>query len=63
MQNAPWVEQYILSLYWGVITMITVGYGDIVPVTTPERLVSILLTIVSCGMFAYAVNQIGNIFE
>jgi hypothetical protein len=43
--------------------MITVGYGDMVPRTDLEREVVILLTLVSCGMFAYTVNQIGSIFD
>ena len=26
-----WSERYIVSLYWSVITTLTIGYGDIVP--------------------------------
>lgn len=43
--------------------MITVGYGDIVPITNIERGVVIFITLISCGMFAYTVNQIGVIVE
>lgn len=35
--------------------MITVGYGDIKPTTFPEKIITIILTLVSCGIFAYAV--------
>eukprot|EP00957_Ditylum_brightwellii_P202342 15329745-Ditylum_brightwellii.AAC.1 len=31
-------EAYILSLYWAYITMITTGFGDIVPLTIQETL-------------------------
>jgi len=53
----------VTALYFAVITMITVGFGDISPINIPEKLYVIVLTIISCGVFAYAVNTIGNIFS
>ena len=41
--------------------MITLGYGDIVPVTIFEKIYVIFVTFISCGVFAYSVNTIGNI--
>jgi hypothetical protein len=41
--------------------MNTVGYGDIVPVNNIERVFVIAVTLVSCGVFAFSVNSIGNI--
>ena len=41
--------------------MITVGYGDIVPVNNIERIFVIIITLISCGVFAYSVNSIGTI--
>jgi hypothetical protein len=43
--------------------MITLGYGDIVPVSTLERTVVIIIALISCGMFAYTFNRIGAIFQ
>ena len=42
--------------------MITVGYGDIHPNTIYEKIYVIIMTLVSCGVFAYSVNTIGSIF-
>lgn len=41
--------------------MITFGYGDIIPVTTLERIFVIVICLVGCGVFAYSVNSIGSI--
>ena len=38
------------SVYWAVVTMTTVGYGDIVPQTTPGKFVSALLILVGYSL-------------
>lgn len=40
LRNAPLIEQYVTSLYWTYMTLLGVGYGDIVPATTAERLLN-----------------------
>jgi hypothetical protein len=35
--------------------MITVGYGDISPVSSNEKIVTIGITLISCGVFAYVI--------
>lgn len=42
--------------------MITVGYGDVVPTNTTERVYVVIATLISCGVFAYTVNSVGSIF-
>ena len=44
---------FIDSLYFTVITMATVGYGDIMPVTTLQKIFSISLALIGVGIFAY----------
>ncbi|CAD8095929.1 unnamed protein product [Paramecium sonneborni] len=61
--NYEWFDRYIISLYWSVITTVTVGYGDIVPVTTVERVFVIIVTLLICGVFGYCLSNIGNIFK
>lgn len=43
--------------------MCTVGYGDITPISNIEKLFAIIMTTVSCGIYAYAVNVVGTIFQ
>ncbi|KAL4494237.1 hypothetical protein ABPG73_018756 [Tetrahymena malaccensis] len=52
---------YIYSYYFVIVTMTTIGYGDITAKTTQERLVMIFFTLISCGIFGYIINSIGNI--
>jgi voltage-gated potassium channel len=40
------------ALWWGVITLTTVGYGDIYPVTPLGKLLGALMALVSIGLFA-----------
>lgn len=45
------------------ITMSTIGYGDISPVTTYEQVFGMLIALVACGVFAYEINMIGIFFQ
>ncbi len=40
------------GVWWSLVTMTTVGYGDIVPQTTPGKLLAALLMIMGISMFA-----------
>lgn len=58
-----WSEQYLNAYYFSAVTMITVGYGDITPVTPLEKLISILTMLLSCGVFGYTMNSIGVVVQ
>lgn len=51
---------YVNSIYWAITTMSSVGYGDIYPQTTSERLTALPLIIMSSGVFSFILNKIGN---
>lgn len=40
------------SIYWAIVTLTTVGYGDIVPVTTLGRFVASVIVIMGYGVIA-----------
>jgi voltage-gated potassium channel len=40
------------TMWWGLLTLTTIGYGDIYPVTTLGKLVGSLIIIIGVGMFA-----------
>ena len=40
------------AIYWAVITLSSVGYGDLTPVTTIGRVMTILMAVIGVGIFA-----------
>ena len=59
--NEPISTQYIYSLYWSTVTIMTVGYGDFTAQNTEEVCFSIFTVVVGCMVFAYVINSIGTI--
>eukprot|EP00347_Sterkiella_histriomuscorum_P007191 403349915 len=55
--------QYITSVYWAFLTMATIGYGDIFPVTPLEKCYVMVCMIIACAVFAYLVGYIGSILD
>lgn len=50
------VSLYVLALYWSVMTITTVGYGDILPMSQTEYAVAIFGMAVGGAMWAYVVG-------
>ena len=62
IRDQNWSVQYLNAYYFSTVTMITVGYGDIVPNCTFEMIYCILTMLMACGVYAYSLNAIGTIF-
>ena len=50
------------SLWWAIVTMTTVGYGDMAPVTVPGRLLAILIMLTGIILVALITGTISSIF-
>ncbi|KAL4469022.1 hypothetical protein ABPG73_019790 [Tetrahymena malaccensis] len=63
LQNSEWSDVYVRAIYFALVTMNTIGYGDITAINTEETIFCSIVMILACGMFGYSLNQIGRIFE
>jgi voltage-gated potassium channel len=57
------VQNLMDALYWSVITLTTVGYGDIVPVTTEGRVVAMVLVFAGIGVISFATSIVVMAFH
>ena len=45
------IEQPFDALWWGVVTLTTVGYGDVTPITTEGKIAAMVLMLLGIGLF------------
>lgn len=62
-QTKEWKSRYLYSFYWAIVTMMTVGYGDITPSNDMEYLLAIITVIFGCAVYAYNINSFGIILN
>lgn len=51
------------SMWWAVVTLTTVGYGDVTPVTLMGRLISVVIMIMGVGMVALPAGMLASRFS
>jgi voltage-gated potassium channel Kch len=56
------IESASDALWWGYVTITTVGYGDQFPVTTEGRIVGVLLLTIGVGLFGTFTAFVANVF-
>ncbi len=56
-------EMYIATLYWSIMTLTGIGYGDITPQNSSEQCVACVLMLVSASAWAYVIGTIAGIYS
>ena len=51
---------YVDSFYFTGVTLTTIGYGDLVPVTDSGKVFTILFSLMGIGVFLYALSVIAE---
>lgn len=56
-------DKYIVSMYWAVQTVLTVGYGDVIFKSWPTRIFAIVWMLVSVYVFSFAVGSLASFLD
>ena len=54
---------YLVSLYWALMTLATIGYGDITPSTATERYLACSVMFLSATVYAYFLGRVSNMVQ
>lgn len=58
LQSESHAKQYLMSVYWSVTTLASVGYGDITPKTNQEIIAAIFVMGAGVLLFAFAIGNV-----
>jgi hypothetical protein len=62
LSKSPNLDNYIASLYYVVATVTTVGYGDITPSNTIERVIAMVFMLIGVLLFLAVIGMITQVF-
>ena len=63
LRDESFFKQYVNALYYIVVVINTVGFGDIVSTTTIEKGFTIVFIYIACVIFGITLNRIGMILQ
>eukprot|EP01038_Epipyxis_sp_PR26KG_P008961 gene8961-12083_t len=61
--SSSYIEQYITAIYWTIITMLTIGFGDIHATNNAERIFSIFTMLSGGVIFGALISQVTKLLE
>ncbi len=59
-QNIDMASSYINDLYWTITTLTTVGYGDITPITNPQKIYAICVQVFGFGVLTFIIGAVAS---
>ncbi len=60
--NGSNIHDYPDALWWAIVTVTTVGYGDRFPVTESARIVAVILMLVGIGLIGTLTATVASVF-
>ena len=60
-ENYDLNRKYVAALYFMLVTLTTVGYGDIVIITLQERIINIFVMIIGTTVFGYLIASVSSL--
>ncbi len=60
--EGPWYDRFGRAVWWGLVTLTTVGYGDVVPVTILGRVVGTALMVIGFISLSLVTATVASVF-
>ncbi len=60
--EGPWFDRFGRAVWWGLVTLTTVGYGDVVPITFWGRVVGTFLMVIGFISLSLVTATIASVF-
>lgn len=58
--DAGMFSKYLSAIYWAVVTLLAIGYGDILPKTAEEKIACSLCFIIGVGIMSFILSSSTN---
>ena len=55
------LDRYVAALYWSVMTLTSIGYGEMTPLNTTERVLCSIYMLLSGMMWTYVIGTVAAI--